>query len=199
MVCGSWGSHCCRFRQVRLPLSWLICSGCPAGLVVLFTCRSSPPFLQVPDGLWDALACMRSLVELQITVHATDETTTISSHAWRCLAACTQLSCLRLLDGSVCGGIDEEGKRPWGNPAALHLFDLSARYVPGPQTVRCACMHLGTSLLLSYWQSHSLQHLPHYLQVSLSCLRASHSSLHCAILHCTATLPAWEICGSTRA
>lgn len=64
---------------------------------------AAQPF-QVPDALWDTLACIPALVRLEVAVQADVGGTTIGGHAWRCLAACTQLSGLKLLDADVARG-----------------------------------------------------------------------------------------------
>lgn len=65
----------------------------------------------MPGALWDSLACMPALAQLEIRVHTHEgRTVAIGSGAWQRLAACTQLARLKLQEGTVEGGIDEAGE-----------------------------------------------------------------------------------------
>lgn len=63
---------------------------------------TTPLPLQVPDELWDSLACLPSLAYLEIAVHLwPGNPVVLDSRVWQRLAACTQLDRLRLAKGFV--------------------------------------------------------------------------------------------------
>ena len=100
---------------------------------------------QVPDALWDAVACLPNLVVLEVHVHAAPEGTIIPSLAWQRLAACTRLACLRLLNCYVSGGADEYGECQSCRPARVcaHCSSHRAGLLRARRCVRRSCTPAG--------------------------------------------------------